>query len=181
MKLRLGVRLTQPDNRTDEVYSSGAITLSVNVSFDILTLYAAAFPVTGPDTLNITYVDDMGQSNTYTVNLTLWMSDAGYVFVSTDGSKQFLIAGIDGPFFDLIAPIINARNVTSAATALTALGNTSRYDYTIELSNQTRPTTLIRDGVIYTEFYIPTVVLPSITRAIFDPSASSQNDTTADP
>ena len=149
------VRLMQPDVNTTEYIVSGNLQIGITMPYDRLTNYVGQFPTGGgPDTLTIAYTDTMGQTQgPLVLNVTLWMSDTGYCFISQDGTKQFLVAGVNGAFFDANYASVNARNVAAFAPALaTQCTNASGYDYTTLLPDQIRPVTFIVNGQTYTEY-----------------------------
>lgn len=140
-------RLAEPNSKTDEQIDDDALSIYVTLPFDIVNRYASMIPSTGPDTLVISYTDYMGQAGSLTRSITFWMSDAGYVFLSADRGSQFLIAGVDGAFFDDNALNVNARNTQAGAIALLPCENASRYGANVLLANQSRPDVWIYDGV----------------------------------
>ena len=139
-------RLSEPMGSTIEQINGANLKITITLPVGIVNRYAALIPNSGPDTLIINYTDNLGQAQILTYSLTLWMSDAGYVFISSDGGTQLLVAGVNGAFFDANAANVNARNVTAAATALLPACN-SGYDGALLLPNQVQPTVWIMNGV----------------------------------
>jgi hypothetical protein len=147
--LRQGLRIVNPDPRTTENYTSPNLSIGVYMSLAGFNRIRGNIPASGPDTLTVTYSHQQGIPYVETYTLTLWMSDTGYIFISRDGLWQYLISGVNGPFFDQNAVTVNTRNTNASATALTACANASRYDYVQLLPNQVRPVTMIVDGNLY--------------------------------
>jgi hypothetical protein len=146
---RQGVRLIEPSPKTiEQSVAGGNLYVTVTMPFGILNKWLPLMPSSGPDVLVINYADTLGQVGIVSRNVTFWMSDSGYVFVSSDGSTQFLIGGVDGPFFDANALAVNARNVTALAAALLPCCNPARYDAAVLVTGQVRPVTWIHDGVL---------------------------------
>jgi hypothetical protein len=146
---RICTRIAQPGIKTTEYIKNNALQIGITMPYDQVTTFAPQFPTNGgPDTLTITYTDQTGQpQGPLTLNLTFWMSDAGYCFISADGTKQFLIAGVNGAFFDANCTAINNRNITASATPLAGVCmNAGGYGYTTLLPNQVRPVTSIVNG-----------------------------------
>lgn len=148
---RIGVRLLQPDPRTVEQFTStgsGTLQLSIQLPYGTVSKYNSLMNPGGPDAVTISFSDDLGQPLSWTANMTLWATDAGWAFIGSDGLTQFLISGVSGPFFDEFAAVVNARNTAAAATPLTPCANPRRYDDCTLLLGQVRPWTFIRDGVL---------------------------------
>jgi hypothetical protein len=141
--------LVNPDSRTTEVLTgAGNLQIGAYVPLEVMNRYAGIFPTTGFDSVTLNYANISGQPLSMTFSVTLWMSDAGYVFVCTDNITQLLISGVNGAFFSANAANINQRNFNAFATALQPCGNASRYGACDLLPNQVRPTVWYRDGVL---------------------------------
>jgi hypothetical protein len=144
------VRLVQPDDGTvEQINGAGnALAIYVSMPYILLRAYAANFQGTGPDLLSISYVDPLGQSGTYSINCTLWMSDNAYILISADNGTQFAIASVNANFWQNNAQAINARNTAASFPALMPCSNASRYDYPALLANRQIPSLFIYDGVV---------------------------------
>lgn len=133
---RQGIRLTEPDPRTIEQINGGNLSLFIWMPYARLVQYAPMLPSTGPDTLTINYTDMQGQPGSITRNLTLFMSDASYVFIGNNGSTQFLIDSLNpGGFWDLNFALINARNAASSLSAIPDLYSSSSMGQTFSSSS----------------------------------------------
>jgi hypothetical protein len=145
------VRLTEPDIKSVEQIAAGALTIYVRMAYTILRAYQPIFPTGGPDKLVIAYADALGQVASLVVNCWLWMSDNGYVFLSSDcGSAQFLVASNNGAFFDANASAVNARNAAAGQQGLLPCSNADRYDWPVLTTNELLPNIFWRDGELIT-------------------------------
>ena len=133
------IRFVPPQSDTQESWSGTALTVVIRVPFDIINQWAGIIPNSGPDTLTMNYSDSLGQTGTLTRNVTFWGTDTGWAFISQDGTRQFLVSGIDGALYDSYAVTINARNTTASAAALTPCSNPGRYGACDLVTNQVRP------------------------------------------
>jgi hypothetical protein len=141
------VRLSQPSPKTVETISVGNLAIYIGMPFDLVNQYVAQIPNVGPDTLTVNYTDNLGQSGSFTRNVTFWMSDYGYVFLSVDQGTQFLVASNNECFWETNTANVNGRNVTAGATALLACCNQDRYDANTLQPNQQIPPLWIYNGV----------------------------------
>jgi len=149
------MRLAQPaDTTVEQISTSGDVNIGytlavyINIPYSLLRSVAANLPSSGMDLVSFSYVDTLGQPGTLTINATLWMSDAGYCFISADNGTQFLIAGVRSNFFDDNAQLINTRNTNNAVTPLQPCANPARYGYNNPLPNQPVPSVWYYDGVL---------------------------------
>lgn len=142
-------RLAEPSDMTVEQSYASPFQLQITISLPlaIVQKYAALIPNSGADTLIINYTDEFNQPNTISRSVTLWMSDNGYIFLSTDGLTQLLVASVNGAFFDANAVNINTRNTNASATPLLPCSNASRYDTPKLLTRELLPLVQIYDGV----------------------------------
>jgi hypothetical protein len=148
-------RLAEPSSQTIEQNSGTSfplrnLTITISMPFDLVNQYVAQIPNTGPDTLVVNYTDNLGQHGQFSRNCTLWMSDFGYILLSTDQSKQFLVASSNASFWQSNALTINARNNTAGAPPLLPCCNTDRYDANTLRPNQAIPSLFVYDGVVLT-------------------------------
>lgn len=145
--VRQCARLAEPDERTDEQYNAGSLTVTIYLPYDVAKHWAAQIPNSGADTLVMNYTDYLGQPGTLAVAVTLWMSDNGYVFLTINQGTQLLVASVNPTFWDTYVTTVNARNVTALAVPLLPCANALRYDYPALLPNTQTPTIWVRDGV----------------------------------
>jgi hypothetical protein len=138
----------EPDDATVEQYVDGNLSIYVDMPYIVARNCIPNLPTTGPDTLTITFADSLAQQTVWSTNCSMWMSDNGYVIISADNGKQYLIASVQGGFFDANAAAINARNIAANIPQLMPCANALRYDAPAVLPNQTQPQTWWYDGVL---------------------------------
>lgn len=142
------IRLNEPLATTIETLTfTGNLVITFEMAYEQILKYASLFPSSGLDTINVVYSDALGQQSTMTRNVTLWGSDEGWIFISSDGASQLLIASVNGNFYNANAQAIDNRNSAARATPLAPCVNPARYGWPTFIPNQTQPTTFIRDGL----------------------------------
>lgn len=128
-------------------YAGGRLTIAVRLPIDRLQREQGNFPASGLDNFVASYTDAQGQAGTYTYPVTFFASDSGWIFVSLDGAKQYMVYGVNGAFFDQYWSTVNSRNLGSSASSLQPCGNIARYSNDTLLPNQLRPANWVRDGI----------------------------------